>query len=326
MAGTAVKPVTEVTPTNDENFAAAFAQIAGLDDGGSSEGAVEKKTEETPVVDGAAAAAAEAEAGKIPVVKEVAKPAEGEGLPTPEEEAARVATEAAAATAAAAAAAKEPPKKETPSEPSDDDLVRRLAGLVRNAPVEKTEATTRTEPESPYTTDELSFLENYTKDFPDVAKAEALIRRGEYQTIVQYVFQEITKELKPLAQQLRSLSERTQLGDIQAAVPDYNDLREKVIEWAGKQPAYLQPAYNHVIQNGTVDEVKDLIERYRTASGIKIVPEQVAEKTETELPAATKKAAAALAPVSSKRTAVVSTSSPDDFDGAFAEAAKTLVN
>ena len=113
----------------------------------------------------------------------------------------------------------------------------------------------------------------------------------------------------------------SQLAQLQQAVPEYETKREDVIKWVDTQPSYLKIAYNHVIQNGTVDEVADLIGRYNQATGT-AAPKAAAAAQTTELPAATKQAAAALAPVGSKRTAVVRGVSNDDFDGAFAEAAK----
>ncbi len=70
------------------------------------------------------------------------------------------------------------------------------------------------------------------------------------------------------------------------------------------QPKYLQPAYQHVIENGTADEVIDLIGQWRTSTGAAVPAAVVASKSDTELSTAAKKAAAALAPVTSKRTAV----------------------
>lgn len=305
-AAVAVKVVEPTTQENDANFEAAFNQIAALED--------------KPIPQEGIAAAVPAAEATTQTAEKIAVEAVEEGLPTPEEEAARVAAEVAAAEAAKTVT----PKKEAASEIGDDDLVRRLAGMIKKAePVGAVKSETTVEPQSPFTSEEAEFLDTYTKDYGDIARAEALIRRAEYQTVVGYIFQEVSKELQPLMQMVRTLSERTHLGDLQQVVPDYNDLRTQVIDWAGKQPAYLQPAYNYVIQHGTVDEVKDLIERFKQSTGIQVVPAVTAKK-ETELAPVARQAAAALAPVSSKRSAVVTTPGPDDFDSAFVEAARTL--
>jgi len=171
-----------------------------------------------------------------------------------------------------------------------------------------------------YTTDEKEFLQTYAKDWQDVVKGEALVRKQEYHHLLNYVFKEVSEQLKPMLETLGTLSERTHLSDLKSEVSDYSDIRDKVIEWADKQPPYLRNAYDHVIKQGTVEEVKDLIERYRKdIGGVVVTPKVQAKPTaKTELSEATKQAAATLAPVSSKRSTVtVSTLDADDFDSAF---------
>ena len=171
-----------------------------------------------------------------------------------------------------------------------------------------------------YTTDEKEFLQTYAKDWQDVVKGEALVRKQEYHHLLNYVFKEVSEQLKPMLETLGTLSERTHLSDLKSEVSDYSDIRDKVIEWADKQPPYLRNAYDHVIKQGTVEEVKDLIERYRKdIGGVVATPKVQAKSTaKTELSEATKQAAATLAPVSSKRSTVtVSTPDANDFDSAF---------
>lgn len=107
---------------------------------------------------------------------------------------------------------------------------------------------------------------------------------------------------------------------------DYGTLREQVVEWAKEQPSYLQSAYQHVIERGTVDEVSDLINRFKTETGQGAQTAKTptrGPKKKTELPAQTKKVAAALAPVSSRRSAIPQGEEPTDFDSAFEAHAKT---
>jgi hypothetical protein len=157
-----------------------------------------------------------------------------------------------------------------------------------------------------------------------VAKAEAVKRREEYKQLLGYTFTELNKKLEPLLEQVRALSTRTQLQDLTTNVPDYNDnLREQVISWVDKQPSYLQTAYKQVIEQGTADEVVDLINRYKADTGSRQTNTAPAKK-KTELPTATKQAAAALAPVSSKRSGATNVIDPSDFDSAFTAAAKEL--
>lgn len=220
------------------------------------------------------------------------------------------------------------PSPATP--PADADLMARLATLLRQAtPAEPAKAAEPPAPEpvpdAPlYTDDEQKLVDQYVKDWPEVAQAEVLRRRAEYRDLVGYVFAEVAKEFRPVAELVRSMADQQHLAQLETTVTDYADVRDKVIDWVEKQPAYLQPAYQHVIQQGTVDEVADLINRYkRDTTGSTSAP-AVPRKTETELPSATKQAAAALAPVSSKRSAVVQPLDSTDFDSAFVTFADKL--
>lgn len=224
----------------------------------------------------------------------------------------------------------EPAKRELVDE--DDEVLRRLAALVKDqrqaAPQEQPQVQQQTQPEPPvYNDDERKFLEDYEKDWPDVAKAEALRRRSEYRELVNYVFTEVAKVLRPQIETVQAISEMTHLQQLQSQVSDYDDVRDKVISWAEKQPPYLQSAYKHVIEQGTVDEVADLIDRYRRDTGASVAPaapKPAPKKVETELPSATKQAAAALAPVSSKRSAVIAGDDPNDFESAFSSFASKM--
>lgn len=212
---------------------------------------------------------------------------------------------------------------------ADEDTLSRLARLIsesnkatesKNDPGTK-QSEAEEEPDL-YTEDERKLLEEYEKEWPEVAQAEQLRRRAEYREVVGYVFNEIAQQIGPMAQMVQALSERTHLQDLHEAVGDYDVVREDVVSWVEEQPAYLQSAYKHVIDNGTVDEVADLIYRFKSETG-RSQPEETkktekpARKKETELPATTKKAAASLAPVSSKRSVVPQGEDPSDFESAF---------
>lgn len=212
---------------------------------------------------------------------------------------------------------------------TDEELLARFAALVKKAepePASKQEApkaAPKADEPPLYTKEEEELLKTYETDWPDVSRAEALRRRSEYRQLVGYVFQEVAREFKPIMEAVEVLSQRTHLSDLQSTVTDYEDVRDKVISWVGTQPPYLQAAYKHVINSGTVEEVADLIDRYKREAGPVQKPAP-APKKEAELPTATKQAAAALAPVSSKRSAVVQAADPSDFEAAFASFADKL--
>lgn len=228
----------------------------------------------------------------------------------------------------------EPEAEKTPTTAappeSQEDMLKRLADMLaetkQSAPsAQPTQQQPQATEDQLYSPDEVKFLESYEEEWGDVSKAEGLKRRAEYRQLVDYVFNEVAQQLTPLAQNLQIVSERAHLQDLQSTVGDYDVVREQVVGWVEQQPSYLQDAYKRVITNGTVDEVADLIGRYKRESSVTAVqPEPVARKKETELPATTKKAAASLAPVSSKRSVVPQGEDPTDFEAAFASFAGKL--
>jgi len=282
------------TDTEIDPFEAAFKELSEL----------EAKGEEPEVNDKPVEAAVEIPKVDEPVVEE---PVASETVETP--------------------AVEEPVVEEPKSDPTQD-LISKFSEIIeRTKPVKEEPTQQQVQQEvvpEIYSKDEEAFLKTYDSDWPDVRKGEALIRKQEYHHLLGYVFKEVAGQLKPMMETLQTLAERTHYGDITAQVSDYSDIRDKVVEWAGNQPSYLQGAYKHVIEHGTVDEIKDLIDRYKRENGGQSVTTQTpTQKTVVELPTATKQAAAALAPVKSKRS-VVKSDGPDlnDFDSAFAAFSK----
>jgi hypothetical protein len=243
-----------------------------------------------------------------------AKVGEIEGLTDEEKanaasEAAKVAKDAAPATGNA----------------NDEDLLKRFAKIVQEAqpPVKQPETpqTVEPPPQPILTRDDAQFLQTFEKDYPEMARAMLVVQRAATTQMLTHVMGELNRALAARDEILQELGVRQQESDLVAAVPDYNDIHGKVTAWVKTQPRYLQPAYEHVIANGTADEVIDLIGQWRASTGA-VVPTataSVSTRSDSELSTAAKKAVAALAPVTSKRTATpVSASDPDDFDGAFA--------
>lgn len=291
--------------TNTDNFSAAFDRLAELSDKSPSDEIV---VPEAPLAEAAAPESIETVDAPEPVE----------------------AAEAESDEAAPEEADAEPETADGPTPKlSDDELLERFAKIVKqkepDAP--QTDYVPAEQQQEPYLTQEdVKFYQDFEKDWPDVARAQQLYGQKLARDIIGYVFQEVAKEIRPALDSIQTVSERTHLSDIYDRVEDYNDVRDKVVEWAAKQPAYLQPAYKHVIEQGTVDEVVDLINRYKQEAGIRPTAPAapVSRRTETELPTATKQAAASLAPVSSKRSAIIQGVDPNDFESAFSEFAGKL--
>ena len=115
-------------------------------------------------------------------------------------------------------------------------------------------------------------------------------------------------------------------GAVLKAHEDYDAVYPKLDGWIKAHPAYLQSGLLKAYNEGTAEEVIDLVSRYKQANGVK--PQAAApaapEQGETKKPAAA--AAAALAPVDTKRTTPKpSGDDPNDYDSAFDEAAASLM-
>ncbi len=188
-----------------------------------------------------------------------------------------------------------------------------------------------------YTAEEQAVLTKYQEDWPDVSKAEALMRRAEYKDLVGYIFQQVRAELAPLQDFVSTQAPRTQYSEITKLVPDYDDVRDKTLEWVDSQPAYLKAAYKNVTDNGSPEDVADLIARFKKETSYvspaapaspatpppgaaTLTPAAApAKPAAPALPAAAAKAAAKLAVVKTGRTEQESGTSDEDFDGAFAK-------
>ena len=215
--------------------------------------------------------------------------------------------------------------------PEPDDMLRRLADMLqegRAAPQPQSELQRQPVPEPAlFTQEEIGQLQQFQKDWPEVAIAQQLMVRAAVQQVTRHIFTEIAATIGPKLALLDSLADHTMANDLQTAIPDYNTVRDKVVDWVGKQPTYLQTAYNHVIQQGSVDEVRDLIDRFKRDGGAPLAPALVpAKKPATELSTTAIQAAAKLAPISTKRSAVVQQVDLSDYDGAFQEAVKALAS
>jgi len=217
------------------------------------------------------------------------------------------------------------------TENKDEDLLERFTKLVEQSQKGKKEEpepqkAQEQEEQEPdlYTEEEKQLLQEYEKEWPEVSKAETLRRRGEYRELVGYIFEQIASEIRPMMEQVQAVAERVHYGDLQETVEDYDDIRDDVVAWVDDQPEYLQDAYKRVITQGTVDEVADLISRFKQETGRNQPAPEPARKKEAELPKTAKKAAESLAPVSSKRTAPPEPDDPNDFESAFSKFADQL--
>lgn len=229
--------------------------------------------------------------------------------------------------------------------PNADDVLNRLAGLINQAPQapEPQAPQGDPEPQAPlYNEQEQAAISEYEKNWPDVAAAESLKRRGEYHDLLKYVFSQVHAFVNPLVDQMRTVGNTLHVAELKELVPDYSPVVEdEVNNWIDTQPDYLQTGMKQVMQSGTSEQVKDLIGRYRAATGAAPAAPSAAPAStpaapaaapattpaaapKTELSSAAKQAAESLAPVSGERSAVPQGEDPQDFDSAFAKYAATM--
>jgi hypothetical protein len=226
------------------------------------------------------------------------------------------------------------PATQTPEAPKppaltlDDSFIDKFAQAMQKSqprpPAPAQTAPVQQTPPALYNQQEAAFLTEYQKDYPDVAQAQALQMRANNQVLLNHVFQEVHKAYKPYMDQLEALLEDRHMANLKTTVPDYDDsLVDKVSSWVETQPAYLKAAYTHVMERGTQDEVADLVSRFRAANPASAQQQTATTPAKPALPPAAKKAAAALAPVSGKRSAIVTDGiDPNDFGSAFERYAK----
>lgn len=213
---------------------------------------------------------------------------------------------------------------EPEAKPVSEDANAVLERLARIVAEQKPDPAAEPKPEPAadeqpvYTADEQTVLDAYEKDWSEVARAEELRWRGRARDIATYVFSQIAQELRPVKELTEALADRAHFTDLRERVGEVDDnLRTNVTSWVEKQPAYLQTAYKQVLTTGSVDEVADLVERYRKETGTAKSAAPAPSKGGSELSGSAKQAAEALAPVSSKRSQIEQQDDPNDFGAAW---------
>jgi hypothetical protein len=175
-------------------------------------------------------------------------------------------------------------------------------------------------------------LEKYKAEWDVVRKGEELIRRAEYNALVSHIFSQVEQVYGPAVRYIEERSGKDQYSDIKNLVPDYDKVRDPCIAWAAKQPTILKNTYERVIKEGSAEEVKELIDIFRQASGV-AAPAAPAAAAAGAAPAGGMAAApaaaandpkldqakAALKPVDTARSGQVQTADPNDFASAFKE-------
>lgn len=268
------------------------------------EAAATKAAADTKAAEDAAAAAA----AETPEAKAAREAAEAKAAAD-----AKTAAEAKAAEDARAAAAAKPPE-ETPE-----------AKAAREA------AEAALKPYEP-TPEEAQALEQFKKDFPnEYAAVEARLKsvdrdiNARVHAAVKGLVDTMTPRLAAVETTAVNAEAERHFAALRTAHPDYDQVIEKVPAWIKTQPAYLQPAMQAVYDQGTTQDVAQLVADFKKASGVVTDPgaAAAAAKAAADEAAAKKRAeeAAALAPVGTRRSAPAQSGTADksNYDAAWAE-------
>lgn len=333
----------------DSSAAAPKGDGSGSDDGGSVASGDGGDGAAAPAGDGAGAvAAAEGQGdGAAPAGDQAPAKDGGEAAPAPGPEAGGEGGKGAGAGeggdadggagADAGAVAAEPAAAAKPAAvPADnadvDQILDRLASAVAaKAPPAAVIEAQADAPPLLYSEAEQGKIDKFKEDWPDIAEAFDLRNREFGSGVIKYVFDQIAPEVRQIKELVQTLSLRAAHGDIVDAIGAYPSDEEidNVKSWVETQPSYLQAPMNGVIEKGTADEIIDLVSRYREATGKQPAPtpaaDQVASEGDTELSGSAKQAAAALAPVGSKRSVVQNPDDSSDFDAGWAKWADMTV-
>jgi hypothetical protein len=176
--------------------------------------------------------------------------------------------------------------------------------------------------------EDVAQFESFRKEWPDVAKAvEKMSAHATAQLEAKFarslvaIVEKVYGDIAPLAQSVSSVEGTSFRSSVLEKHSDYDTVFPKLEGWIAAQPPYLAQAYKRVYDEGNVQEVVDLVSRYKTSSGVQPQSPTTVPAPAASTPAATQAAAAALAPVTSKRsTPTKQGEDPNDFDGAFASA------
>ena len=217
----------------------------------------------------------------------------------------------------------------------DDPVARRIQLLedelakLKSTNTPQASVKEETTPEEPvYSSDEMESLKKYKDEWGEVMKGEALIRRGEYKELTEYIFNQVFEAISPLIRYVQDRSPRDQYRDLNSEIEDYDDVRDKAVDWVKTQPAFLQATYNEVIEKGSVEQVAELIRHFKETTNYgKTAPAQTAakpdvRKVEKKADPDVKRAANALKLVQTKQSNKAGSADPNDFDSAFDEFAK----
>jgi hypothetical protein len=161
------------------------------------------------------------------------------------------------------------------------------------------------------------------------APVQALIDANVKAALANYkreILGQVNQQLAPIQQATAQSQDAVHWATISTAHPDYREVADALPGWIEKQPKMYQPALMQAYSGGSTADVVDLIATYKQAIGSTgAAPAQPASSAAQVTPKAAPVSKAALAataaPPVAQRSKMATTRDPNDFEGAFAEAA-----
>lgn len=173
--------------------------------------------------------------------------------------------------------------------------------------------------------EQVTLLETFDKEWPEVSSAVALRTQTAIGQAVGALVQQLRTELTPVLAHYAQTAGSMHFGAIKTAHEDFDTLKPQLLTWIDKQPTGLRAAYQEIARNGAAEDVIELVNLYKKASGIGVMPKEPSSDTrvtvvKTPTPEV-QRAAASLTVVPGKRAVIPKGAvDPDDFDGAWQEA------
>ena len=178
-----------------------------------------------------------------------------------------------------------------------------------------------------YSEEEQRVLEEFQAEWPEVSQGIELMFRKQKQQLLQDVQQQFEPLVVPAYEMAQQMQGDQHYNKLVEAHPDYDTIHADVVGWIEQQPEYLKNAFTHVAQEGSTQDVIDMISRFKAETGVSTNQGQSqtprtrqAPRARKRQPDEAKQAAQSLGVVNSQRSSTPGVDDPNDFDSAWNEA------
>ena len=188
------------------------------------------------------------------------------------------------------------------------------------------------------TEDEKAELSEYEKDFDSVSKMEGLKRERALKRLEDRILEtleaktaeiqeKIASRVQPIEESYKKSDEAAHFGTIRGSHPDFETHRDSgaILQWIETKPRYLRESMKATYEQGTAEDVVDLISDFKKENGLLETNKDDQSHTDNLIDMDKRKAEKKqnLTAVITKRGSVdAGQGRTDDFDSAYNEALK----